>query len=380
MMTSRERVRAALAHKEADRIPIDLGTTNSTGIAATAYTNLLDHLGYQNRQVKLANVMQQLALVDEDILDRLGIDTRPVSPNALAPLEIQQEPDGQRYTDEWGITWKMPRGGYYYDMVAHPLGAMETVQEIEAFNWPDPADPRRVAGLREQCLELGEKQQKAVLLRGLTTGMFELAAWMRGYEQLLVDFYMDPDIAHAILEKAMEMKMRYWETALAQCGDCVDVINESDDLGTQNGPLMSLDIYREFIGPRHKKLVSCIKKHTDAKVFLHSCGSIVAFIPDLIDEGFDILNPVQVSAAGMDPVMLKREFGRDITFWGGGIDTQQMLPHGTPDQIKAEVALRIEQLSKDGGYIFAPIHNIQRDVPPENIVAMYEAFAEHCRY
>lgn len=379
-MTSRDRVLKALEHKEADRIPIDLGTTNSTGISVKAYNKLLKYLGKDGREAKVANVMQQLALVDEDILDRFCIDTRGLSPNSIKDLNIVEEHDSLHYTDEWGIKWKMPKNGHYFDMVGHPLKNVESVKEVEEYEWAEPGDPKRIKGLKEKAHYLKNTLNKAVLLRGIVPGTLEFSAWLRGYEQLFLDFYLNPEIAHAILEKAMEIKISYWDTALTELGGSVDVINESDDLGSQTGPLISLSMYQEFIKPRHRKLVESIKRKTNAKVFLHSCGSVYQFIPELIEVGFDILNPLQVTAEGMDAVKLKREFGKDISFWGGGIDTQEILPRGTPVQIKDEVKRRIDQLSKGGGFVFSQIHNIQSDVPPENIIAMYEAFMENCNY
>ena len=182
------------------------------------------------------------------------------------------------------------------------------------------------------------------------------------------------------LERYLEFKLEFWDNLLEQIGDMVDVVCESDDLGTQEATWISKDMYRHLIKPRQKKLFSFIKRRAEVKVFLHSCGSIYDFIPDLIETGVDILNPIQVSAAKMDTAKLKREFGKDLVFWGGGIDTQKVLPYGTKQEIEDEVKKRIDDLAPGGGFVFATVHNIQEDVPPENIVAMLRALNKYGYY
>ena len=377
-MDSRERLWVALNHKEADRVPIDLGTSNSTGISAIAYKNYLGLLG-KDREVKIANLMQQLALIDEDVLDLIGCDTRPAAPKGFTPKIVSLSDGSKEYVDEWGIHWRMCKDGYYYDIAKSPLSGIDTVNGVsEAMREIIPVLDR-IEGLEAQVDEI-IKQKKAVFLRGFVPGVMEFAAWLRGYEQFFIDLYADPDIAEAILDFACEVKTRYWEAVLTKFGDKVDVVNESDDLGTQRGPLIAPEMYRRFIKPFHRRITDTIKKHSQAKIFLHSCGAVSEFIPDLIDAGFDILNPVQFNARGMDILELKRNFGQSVVFWGGGVDTQHTLPKGTQDAVANEVKRNTEILMKDGGYVFAQVHNIQADVPPGNIKAMYDAFHKCCHY
>ena len=370
---------AALNHKEGDRVPVDFGTTNSTGISLIAYRNYLKYLGIK-REAKTVNLMQQLALVDEDILDRIGCDTRSAAPKGYDP-NIEFFKDGSsEYTDEWGIRWRMCKGGFYYDMIKNPLADIDDLKELsKAMKAMREIIPtaERIEGIGERINTI-RKQNKAVFLKGFVPGTMEFAAWLRGYEQFFMDLYIAPQIAKAILEFSCDVKERYWHAALTKFGDMVDIVNESDDLGMQTGPLIAPDTYREFIKPLHRRIIDTIRKHSKAKVFLHCCGAVSEFIPDLIDAGFDILNPVQYKARGMGLKGLKQEYGKDIVFWGGGIDTQEMLPRGSRDAISSEVKKNVEILMKDGGFVFAQVHNIQADVPPENIQTMYDAFYTSC--
>ncbi len=199
---------------------------------------------------------------------------------------------------------------------------------------------------------------------------------MRGFERFFMDLVQDQALAGAILDKALEIKLRFWETVFGQIGDILDVIYDADDYGSQMAPLIAPDLWRKMIKPRISELYAFVHANSRAKVFLHSDGAIKSLIPDLIEAGVDGLNPVQFTAEGMDLPELKREFGREIAFWGGGVDTQKVLPRGTPEEVRAQVLRNVETLMPGGGYIFATVHNIQADVPPENIVAMVEALRE----
>jgi uroporphyrinogen decarboxylase len=204
----------------------------------------------------------------------------------------------------------------------------------------------------------------------------EMAAWLRGFLDFYCDVASNEELFCTILDKIVELKIIYWEHILDVAKEFVDIIQEADDLGGQNRLLISPDKYRRLVKPRHQEIFDFIHSHSNAKVFFHSCGAIREIIPDLIEIGVDILNPVQVSAPGMDSAELKQEFGKDLVFWGGGIDTQSILPYGTPQQVREEVKRRLNDFMPGGGYIFAPTHNIQADVPPENIVAMWETLKE----
>ena len=222
----------------------------------------------------------------------------------------------------------------------------------------------------------------AVLMSAYGLGQWDYIHMLCGMEQSLMDLVLKPREMERLLGMIHEVQMQYWERALEIVGDNIDIVMHSDDLGMQNSPMMSPDMYRRFVKPLHEELISMIKTKAKAEVkfLLHSCGSVRALIPDFIDVGVDILNPIQVSAAGMDTAELKKEFGKDLCFCGGGVDTQEILPRGTPEQVRDEVKRRLDDLAPGGGYIFAAVHNIQADVPPENLQAMYETLQEYGKY
>jgi uroporphyrinogen decarboxylase len=285
--------------------------------------------------------------------------------------------------DEWGIEWWKPQeGGLYYDMRRHPLADIRTVPELAQWRFPDPLDPGRFEGMAERADELMNRRQVAYVLGRNAPGIWEIALWMRGFENYFCDMVDNVAFAEALMDAICEVKMKYWARALELLGPNVMIISEADDLASQNRCLVSPDMYRKLIKPRHTKLFAYIRRQAKVpvKIFYHSCGAVASLIPDLIESGIDILNPVQVSAAGMDTKELKRRFGKDLTFYGGGVDTQQVLPRGTPQEVRDEVHRRIDDLAPGGGFIFNTVHNIQADVPPENIVAMWEALREYGTY
>jgi uroporphyrinogen decarboxylase len=376
--TSAHRLLDALNHREPQGIPFDLGGTKVTGIHIEAYKNLMYTLyGEYPEEIPLVHFTQQLAEPDTKLLDELGVDTMGLF-GATPPGKTSTGEQGEYYTcqDEWNLRWKMPKsGGLYYDMFYHPLSG--TDYDIEGFDWPLGADPHRFDGLGEQLVQ-AKSAGKGIVLGGVCAGILEMSMWLRGFEDFLLDLALDPEAACGLMDRILGIKLAYWDTALDKFGDHILVAQEADDLGTQTSSLVSPDMYRKLIKPRHKKLFDFIKQKTagKTKVFLHSCGNIYELIPDLIDAGVDILNPVQVSATGMETARLKREFGDALTFWGGGIDTQSVLPHGSSQEVKDEVRRRIDDLAPEGGFVFTTVHNIQADVPPENILAMIEALDE----
>jgi uroporphyrinogen decarboxylase len=381
-LNSRERVLQALNHQEPDRAPFDLGGTGLSTIHITAYKNLRHHLGLPEIEPEVAFVPEQLVRVDEDLAQRLEADVRPVLPGTASSFEyvFRDEGDYEAYTDEWGIGWRMPReGGFYYDMYQHPLAAADSLEEMKAHSFPDPLDESRFAPLRAQA-EAAAAEGKAVALAGPCAGIAEVYSWLRGYEEYYVDLARNKDWVGYMLDRLVEFKSAYWERALREIGDLVDVVVEADDLGSQHSLLMSPRTYRTVIQPRHKRLFSFIKAQAPVKVFFHSCGAVRRLIPDLIEAGVDILNPVQISAADMDLRELKREFGRDLVFWGGGVDTQHVLGTATPAEVKDHVRQNIEALAPGGGFVFATVHDIQANVPSENIMAMWEAWREYASY
>jgi len=385
--TSYERVKAALEHREADRVPFDLGGSVLTGIHRTAYQNLRRYLGLREVAVDIVDPIQQLARIDQDVIDTLRVDVRSVdpAPPRSAPLAtpVVEEEGIQSFTDEWGITWSTPAGGgLYFDMRGHPLAEAESVADLERFPWPDPLDPARFETLKTRADRVVNEQKRAYILGRHAAGIFEVALWMRGYEHFLLDLAAQPAFASALLDIVTDLKMHYWERALETVGPNVLIVSEADDIATQRGPLISPAMYRQFIAPRHRRLFEFIKQRAQSKVYIfyHSCGAVQDLIPLLIEEGIDILNPVQVSADGMDTAALKRLYGRDLTFWGGGVDTQHVLPHGTPAEVRDEVRRRIEDLAPGGGFVFNTVHNVQADVPPKNYMAMWEALQEYGGY
>jgi uroporphyrinogen decarboxylase len=382
-MSSRERVNATLDHREPDRIPFDLGGSRMTGIHVRAYAGLRAALGLSEVEVRVGDLTQQLAEVDTDVMDLLGCDVRVVGPRGASGYrrEIIEEDGYAWFRDEWGAGRRMPLdGGMYFDTFGSPLGGEVEAAAIDAFAWPDATDPARYVGMAEAARRIVEGEGRAVLVGSICGGLSEGLFKMRGFEDGYMDLAAEPERARQVMEKILEIKLAYWERALAELGDDVDVIGEADDLGGQDRPLFSPATYRALVKPLQAELFSFIRARTRAKVFLHSCGAIRELIPDLIEIGVDILNPVQVSAARMDGAALKREFGRDIVFWGGGVDTQRILGGGSPSEVRSEVRRRIADLREGGGFVFAAVHNIQPNVPPGNLVAMWETWREEAAY
>jgi uroporphyrinogen decarboxylase len=381
-MISRARVLKALNHQEPDRIPFDLGGTGLSTIHVTAYEQLRRYLEMPRTEPHIAFVAEQLVLVDEDAAERLQTDVRPVLPGTSSRFEyvFRDEDLYEAYYDEWGIGWRKPKdGGFYYDMYHHPLADARSLDELKAYPFPDPLDDGRFATLRSQA-EAAAAKGKAVALAGPCAGIAEVYSWLRGYEEYYIDLARNKSWVAYMLDRLVEFKAAYWGRALGEVCDLVDIVIEADDLGGQQAPLMSPQTYRSLIKPRHRQLFSFIKDQAPVKVFYHTCGAVRRLIPDLIDAGIDILNPVQISAAGMDLHELKQEFGRDLVFWGGGVDTQGVLGTATPEVIREHVRRNIEALAPGGGLIFAAVHDIQANVPPENIMAMWEAWKEYGAY
>ena len=376
---SRERVRTALDHREPDRIPFDLGGSRMTGIHVRAYAGLRAALGLPPVDVRVGDLTQQLAEIDTDVLDLLGCDVRLVVPGAAAGYrrEVVEEGGYLSFRDEWGVTRRMPsQGGLYYDAFGAPLTGEVDAAAIAAFPWPDATDPGRYLGMADAARQIAEVEGRAVFVGSICSGLTEGLFKVRGFEDGYMDLASEPGRARQVMERILEIKLAYWDRVLRELGDLVDVVGEADDLGGQDRPLFSPATYRTLVKPLQRELFSFIHARTSAKVFFHSCGAVRDLVPDLIEIGVDILNPVQVSAAGMDGAGLKRDFGRDLVFWGGGVDTQRILGAGTPDEVRSEVRRRVADLREDGGFVFAAVHNIQPNVPADNILAMWSALRE----
>jgi len=382
-MTSRERVRMALDHQEPDRIPIDLGGFQ-TGIHRLAYGSLVDHLGLEE-QPAILDPIQQLVVPSEEVLQRFHCDVRYFGANAPVGYDgqiAQRTRDGRLWhdlRDEWGVVWSMPDDqGLYMDISHHPL-AEATIADLERYPFPDGSHPTRFAGLREGALALRDGTSYALssTICGVT---YEICWYLRGLERWFVDMIENPAFCEALLDRTSHFWVQWMTGFLSEVGDLLDVVMIGDDLTGQSGPLFSPRFYRSVVRPRQQRVIETVKRHSSAKIWYHTCGDCSAYIPDFIEMGIDALNPVQISVPGMDARMLKRKWGDEIVFWGGGIDAQHVLPFARPDEVRRAVRENVETFKPGGGYVFNNVHNIQAGVPPENIVAMYDAAYEYGFY
>lgn len=373
-MTSRERVLAALEHREPDRLPMDLGSARFTGIVLGAYEKLRAYLGFGSPG-PIIERMQQLVQMDEQILRYLDVDARAFAqgnPDRNGPVEL----GGNRYRDEWGVVRVKPPGSHYYDLEVCPLAGPVTVEDIARYPWPDPTDPGIFRGLREQAEQL--RQTDYAVIYNARFHIVHMTQYLRGFEDWFVDLGSDHRLFTALMQAVTEVLVELNHRALALVGDLIDIVAFGDDVGQQDRPVCSLENYRKLIRPFQERVVETIRAHTNAKILYHTCGSVYRYIDDFIAIGIDALNPVQVRAKDMQPERLKREFGGRIAFWGG-IDSQRILPFGTPAEVAAEVKRMFGFMGKGGGWVLAAVHNIQPDVPPENICAMFQAGKE-CVY
>lgn len=372
-MTSRERVKRALAHQTPDRVPIDIGGHSATSMAPVPYANLCRHLSIPvPEEVRLMSKALQIVYMDERVLQALGTDCRPL----IAPQTIGTGPvawEGGRLTDEWGVEWHRAESSAYYEVARFPLEGM-TAADLDRYPWPDPRDPKRTAGLAGELKRL-RATDYAVVGVPSSLNIFERALLLRGYEQLLFDMAAEPEFVHKLFRRLMDFNIAVYTDFLRIAGQEIEAIRVADDLGGTQAPLVSPRMYRELLKPYHQEWFRVIKTLTAAKIVLHSDGALVPLLPDLIEAGIDALNPVQVFAQGMDSAFLKREFGKQLSFWGG-VDTVTVLPKAGRQHVIDEVRRRIGDLAEGGGYVLAGVHNLQSDVSPENIMTMIEAARE----
>jgi uroporphyrinogen decarboxylase len=379
VMTSRERVKLALNHEQSDRIPIDLGGFQ-TGIHVKAYQALLDHLGIREK-FQILDPVQQLAVPSETVLQKFHVDIRYVTAHGPAgfdgSIEINER-GGRRWhdlRDEFGVVWSMPDDQMLYmDITHHPL-ANAGIKEVENYPFPNGGDPTRFTGVRARALELRHNTPYA-LSSGICGVAYEPCWYMRGMERLFMDMMEDRGLCEALIDQTTRYWVDWLTGFLGEAGDLLDVVMIGDDLTGQNGPLFSPQVYRELVRPCQQRIIDTIKKHSDAKIWYHTCGDCSEYIGDFIEMGVDILNPVQISTTGMNPAVLKAKYGKDIVFWGGGIDSQHILPFATPEAIREEVRKILEVFKPGGGYVFNNVHNIQPEIPPANVVALYESAYE----
>ncbi len=378
-MSSRQRVLAALNHQVPDRVPIDLGG-NQTGIHKFAYQAVAKLLGIDD-SVVIMDAVQQLARPSESLLQRFHVDTRYIAAGAAADFQgaiVQRQREGRIWhdlTDEFGVTWSMPDDQpFYMDISHHPL-ANATIDDVREYPFPKGDDPGRFVGLRERATEIRQQTPYAVV-SGISGVVYEICWYLRGLETWFIDMLTQPEFCEILIDQTLKFWMDWFRVFLDEVGDVVDVIMIGDDLAAQKGPLFRPEFYRRVVKPRHKQLVQYIRSRTQAKIWYHTCGACAEYIPDLLDNGIDILNPVQISASGMEPADLKARFGDRLAFWGGAIDTQHVLPRASAATVREDVRRNLELWKPGGGYVFNNVHNIQAGVPPENIVALYEAAYE----
>jgi len=378
-MTSRERLLTALSHEEPDRVPIDLGG-NQTGIHKFAYEALVEHLGV-DESYEIMDPVQQLARPSEQVLERFHVDTRYIAAGAAGDWTggiVQNERDGRLWhdlTDEFGVTWSVPDDKpYYMDISRHPL-AEASIEDLKDYPFPKGDDPGRFAGLREKARAIREDTPYAVV-SGISGVTYEICWYLRGLEQWFCDMVTQPDFCEALIDQTKKFWLDWFRMFLDEVGDVVDVIMIGDDLAGQSGPLFRPDFYRRVVKPRQQEVAQYIRSRSQAKLWYHTCGGCAEYIPDLLDNGVQILNPVQISARGMEPAELKARFGRDLAFWGGAIDSQHVLPSASPEEISEHVRRHLEIWKPGGGYVFNNVHNIQAGVPAESIVALYDAAFE----
>ncbi len=381
-ITSRERVLAVLDHEVPDRVPIILGASNATGISTPAYRNLKRLLGVQSDDKYLYDWLELGAsALDEVVLERLHSDVRGILDREPASVRERNRTRqrGTPYFNSWGVGSIEGDPGTWFPAI-HPLAETHSIADIESYPWPDMDDPTRVAHIQAEAKKLADENQYAILAAPWLAFPLERAFAMQRMDRFMLNFGRHPDFARALLAKITDLCKALMGHFLRECGDNIDMIKIGDDLGMQNSLLMSPKMYREILKPFHADYISFIKSRTKAKVFFHTDGDVFPLIPDFIEMGVDVLNPIQTSAGKMSDLQeLKKQFGRDIVFCGA-IDTHRVLPFGTTDDVRAEVKRVIEILGADGGYMLGPVHIIMPDVPPENILAMVDAAVEYGRY
>ncbi len=391
--TPRERILKALRHEATDRVPIDLGGMASTGIMAIAYDKLKKYLGIESGQLRIIDIGQQLAEVELEVLERFGGDVIPLShslgeaqpgkwkpwtlPNGVGcwvSTGLDLRPNGE---DGGWLVWeqgvpvrRMSPDALYFTRINPPLREAKTPADLKEIPIPLFTD-EQLKHLAVRAKLLSETTDYAIMA-GFGGNVLEMGQKLRGWELFMEDLAEGGAFTEDLIAGMVERHLQNLALYLEAVGDAVQIIQFGDDLGTQDRPQMSRRMYQQYIQPGHHALYHFVHEHSQCKVFLHSCGSISPLIPDLIEAGVDILNPVQTSAANMAPEMLKATYGEQLVFWGGGCDTQSVLPNASPEEIRAHVAERLKIFTPGGGFVFNQIHNIQANIPPENILAMYD--------
>jgi uroporphyrinogen decarboxylase len=380
--TPRERVLAAIQHKEPDRVPIIIGISNATGIKMKPYKALKERLGIDAPDEYIYQWPELgTAKIDEETLLRLHADARGVLD--LEPADIlkrnRTRAPHSPYINSWGTGQIEIEPGVWFPGF-HPLREADTLDALENHAWPDMNDPTRVANVKSEAQKLADENQFAIMGTPWLMFPFERACGQQGMDRVLLNMALNPDFTHALLRKLTDLCKINLGNFLREIGENIDIIKIGDDLGTQESLLMSPKMYRAFLKPLHAEIIAFIKERTHAKVLFHTDGDVFPLMPDLIEIGIDILNPIQTSAGKMsDLAALKSQYGNDMVFCGG-IDTHHVLPHGSPEEVQMEVRRAIQALGTGGGYIVSSVHTIMNDVPAENILAMVDAVNKYGRY
>ena len=394
-MTPRERIIAALERRATDRLPIDFAGTDCSSVHLVAYDRLRKKLGIEPRAMRLGCLMQQIAEADRELLAHFRSDAEAL---CFHPRKWRLWESGYGFDVEVAERWRPERlpdgsmvvkdaqgvvrsrraaGGFYFDPAEPVFASVTSPGELDAhaavfdrWDWPAVLD-ESVPEYAARARKLRDSTDRALVamwrMHYLQAGQI-----LRGYEQFLMDLLTDEPLVRALMDRLHAAYMARARSFLDAVGESIDVVFFTDDLGAQTGPLVGPEVFRRLIKPYWAEMIALVKSR-GKKVLMHSCGAISAFLPDMIEMGVDAVNPVQITAAGMAPAELKRQFGKDIAFWGGGVSTQGVLDRGSPAQVRDEVRRNIDVFSRGGGYVFTQVHNIQADVPPENILAAYDA-------
>ncbi|OUO81082.1 hypothetical protein B5F53_00440 [Blautia sp. An249] len=378
-LSSRERVNRSLNHEETDRIPLDLGSTPFTTLHLEVAKDLNRYFGLTQEKYEFVSFSAQAVKISPALKEKLNIDTCGVTTRLPDSYKMVID-ETNSYVDEWGIQYRRVPHSFQYDFVKNPLEEAD-LEELENFEFPDPVDDTRFAGFREQVKQLYDETDKAIVLNPpYGCQIMAVEAWLTGFERHYCDIATDHEFLHALSKRLLDWYEKWLDRALDEVGEYISVVACADDLGIQSGPMIRPETYRELFQPYHKQLYNYIKERTDAKIFLHSCGSVVQFMDDMIENGVEILNPVQVTAKDMDTQYLKKNWGDRLTFWGGGCNAQKILPFGTVEEVKEEVHRRVRDLKPQGGFVFAPIHNVLPGISGEKVAAMYQTAWECGQY
>lgn len=370
-LSYRERFARTLAHQTVDRAPFDLGGTPMTGIAIEGMDRLIEFLGLSDTSAGERERFAEFGRLDERVLRHFDIDIRRVGGIVVPENDLARRISDSAYVDEWGV--KRVWSGAYWDIADPPLRGA-SIDDLESYPWPDPLriDLNWVERQEQEAKRLFNETPYVVSAEHPVYGVFELGCWMCGFDDFLMRMAIEPSFVHRFFEIILDYQKKVIDIYYGALGRYIHFTTSGDDFGTQTSTMVSPDMFRELIKPYLAERIAYTKQYTDAAFFHHSCGSVYAIIPELIDAGVEILNPIQPRAKDMEPHRLKTEFGDRLTFYGG-VDTQELLPKGDAEEIDREVRTLLDCISASGGYVFSAAHNLQGDVPPQSIVAMFDS-------